>query len=121
MPKIKTEDDNKRGNPIGFPLLPLRDIVVFPHMVVPLFVGREKSIRALQAAMDCNRLVLLAAQKNAKTDDPREDEIHVQGTLCRIVQLLNLPDRTVCSPWTLRGDCFLYAQGAAGTDTILHP
>jgi ATP-dependent Lon protease len=90
-----TEDEKRRGNPCGFPLLPLRDNVVFPHMVVPLFVGREKSILALQTAMGRNRLVFLAAQKNAKTDDPGEDEIHVHGTLCRIIQLLNLPDRTV--------------------------
>jgi ATP-dependent Lon protease len=95
MTNTKTEDEKRRGNPIGFPLLPLRDIVVFPHMVAPLFVGREKSILALQAAMGSNRLVFLAAQKNAKTDDPSEGEIHVHGTLCRIIQLLNLPDRTV--------------------------
>lgn len=95
MVNSSVEDGTRRGNPTGFPLLPLRDIVVFPHMVAPLFVGREKSILALQEAMRRNRLVFLAAQKNAKTDDPNEEEIHVHGTLCRIVQLLNLPDRTV--------------------------
>ncbi|MRR07211.1 MAG: endopeptidase La [Deltaproteobacteria bacterium] len=88
-------DEKKRGNPKRFPLLPLRDIVVFPHMVVPLFVGREKSILALQAAMSGNRHVFLAAQKSARKDEPLEDDIHVHGTLCRIIQLLNLPDRTV--------------------------
>jgi len=75
--------------------LPLRDISVFPHMVVPLFVGREKSIHALQAAMDGSRHIFLAAQKNAQTDDPGQDDIHVNGTVCRIIQLLNLPDRNV--------------------------
>jgi len=64
-------------------------------MVVPLFVGREKSIHALQAAMDGSRHIFLAAQKNAQTDDPGQDDIHVNGTVCRIIQLLNLPDRNV--------------------------
>jgi ATP-dependent Lon protease len=95
MPRNLTEYEKKRGNPTRFPLLPLRDIVVFPYMVVPLFVGRDKSIQALQSAMDDNRYVFLAAQKNAKTDDPSENDIHVHGTLCRVIQLLNLPDRTV--------------------------
>ncbi len=87
--------DIQRGNLSRFPLLPLRDISVFPHMVVPLFVGREKSIHALQAAMDGSRHIFLAAQKNAQTDDPGQDDIHVNGTVCRIIQLLNLPDRNV--------------------------
>lgn len=95
MVKKVTAENNKRGNLTRFPLLPLRDIVVFPHMVVPLFVGREKSILALQAAMDTDKFIFLAAQKNAKTDDPAEGEIHLQGTLCKVIQLLNLPDGTV--------------------------
>lgn len=95
MINVKSHDEKKRGNLSRFPLLPLRDIVVFPHMVVPLFVGREKSILALQTAMSCDKQIFLAAQKDAKTDDPQEDDIHIHGTLCRIIQLLNLPDRTV--------------------------
>jgi len=91
----KSDENGKRGNPARFPLLPLRDIVVYPHMVVPLFVGREKSIHALQSAMDGGKYVFLTAQKNAKTDDPAASDVYRHGTLCRIIQLLNLPDRTV--------------------------
>lgn len=91
----KPDADVQRGNLSRFPLLPLRDISVFPHMVAPLFVGREKSIHALQAAMDGSRHIFLAAQRNAQTDDPGQDDIHVNGTVCRIIQLLNLPDRNV--------------------------
>lgn len=95
MVKTITDGNNTGGNLARFPLLPLRDIVVFPYMVIPLFVGREKSIRALEAAMDSDRYVFLAAQKSAKVDDPTASDIHLQGTLCRIIQMLNLPDRTV--------------------------
>jgi ATP-dependent Lon protease len=77
------------------PLLPLRDIVVFPHMVVPLFVGREKSIAALEEAMNKEQDILLAAQINPKTNDPKEDDIYRIGTLSSIIQLLRLPDGTV--------------------------
>lgn len=77
------------------PLLPLRDIIVFPHMVVPLFVGRQKSIAALEAAMEGDQAILLAAQKEAKTNDPAESDIHTVGTLGTVVQLLRLPDGTV--------------------------
>lgn len=77
------------------PLLPLRDIIVFPHMVVPLFVGREKSIAALEEAMAEDKELLLAAQKRAKTNDPGEDDIFSVGTLGHIIQLLRLPDGTV--------------------------
>src|SRR5439155_1484177 len=77
------------------PLLPLRDIIVFPHMVVPLFVGRQKSIRALEEAMNKQKFILLAAQKDAKTNDPAEDDIYKVGTLGTVVQLLRLPDGTV--------------------------
>ena len=77
------------------PLLPLRDIIVFPHMVVPLFVGREKSIHALEEAMEADKELLLAAQKKAKTNDPREDDIFSVGTIGHIIQLLRLPDGTV--------------------------
>ncbi len=77
------------------PLLPLRDIVVFPHMVVPLFVGREKSIAALEEAVAKEKDILLSAQVNAKTNDPKPDDIYPIGTLASIIQLLRLPDGTV--------------------------
>ena len=77
------------------PLLPLRDIIVFPHMVVPLFVGRQKSIRALEEAMGKQKSILLAAQKDAKTNEPTEEDIYRIGTLGTVVQLLRLPDGTV--------------------------
>ncbi len=77
------------------PLLPLRDIIVFPHMVVPLFVGREKSIAALEEAMASDKELLLAAQKRAKTNDPKEEDIFKVGTIGQIIQLLRLPDGTV--------------------------
>ena len=77
------------------PVLPLRDVVVYPHMVIPLFVGREKSIQALDAAMADNKQILLVAQKNAEVDEPQIDEIHQIGTLSTILQLLKLPDGTI--------------------------
>jgi len=77
------------------PVLPLRDVVVYPHMVIPLFVGRDKSIKALDAAMDANKQVLLVAQKSAETDEPTVDDMHEVGTLANILQLLKLPDGTV--------------------------
>ena len=77
------------------PVLPLRDVVVYPHMVIPLFVGREKSIRALEAAMDDDKRILLVAQKSAEVDDPQVEDIHDIGTLSTILQLLKLPDGTV--------------------------
>ncbi|KAA6205892.1 MAG: endopeptidase La [Candidatus Tokpelaia sp.] len=78
-----------------YAVLPLRDIVVFPHMIVPLFVGREKSIRALEEAMRENRQILLVTQKSAADDDPQPKEIYDVGTLANILQLLKLPDGTV--------------------------
>src|SRR6202789_1109816 len=78
-----------------YPVLPLRDIVVFPHMIVPLFVGREKSIRALEEVMKADKPILLATQKNAADDDPATDAIFETGTLARVLQLLKLPDGTV--------------------------
>ncbi|MFA7096415.1 MAG: endopeptidase La [Gammaproteobacteria bacterium] len=77
------------------PILPLRDVVVYPHMVIPLFVGREKSIRALDVAMQDNKQILLVAQKSAEVDDPQIEDIHRIGTLSSILQLLKLPDGTV--------------------------
>ncbi len=83
------------GGELRVPLLPLRDIIVFPHMVVPLFVGRQKSIRALEEAVNKQKFILLAAQKDAKTNEPAEDDIYRVGTLGTVVQLLRLPDGTV--------------------------
>ena len=83
------------SNSTILPLLPLRDIIVFPHMVVPLFVGREKSIKSLEEAMVNGKSVLLAAQKRAKTNDPASGDIFTVGTIGTIIQLLRLPDGTV--------------------------
>ena len=77
------------------PVLPLRDVVVYPHMVIPLFVGREKSIQALDAAMKADKRILLIAQKQADVDDPRIDDLYRIGTVATILQLLKLPDGTV--------------------------
>ncbi len=89
----KNDDGGKRGKVV--PLLPLRDIIVFPHMVVPLFVGREKSINALEEAMSHEKEILLAAQKKAKTNDPTPEDVFEVGTVGTIIQLLRLPDGTV--------------------------
>src|SRR5262249_28775457 len=78
-----------------FPVLPLRDIVVFPHMIVPLFVGREKSVLALEDVMKDDKQILLATQKNAAQDDPTTDDIYRVGTIGTVLQLLKLPDGTV--------------------------
>ena len=77
------------------PLLPLRDIVIFPSIVVPLFVGREKSIKALQEAMKTDKSIILVAQKNSETDDPLEKDLFSFGCLSKVLQLLKLPDGTV--------------------------
>ena len=78
-----------------YPVLPLRDIVVFPHMIVPLFVGREKSVRALEDVMKNDKQILLATQKDASLDDPKSDDIYEIGTIGTVLQLLKLPDGTV--------------------------
>ncbi|WP_194791120.1 endopeptidase La [Pseudomonas sp. UFMG81] len=80
---------------LDLPLLPLRDVVVYPHMVIPLFVGREKSIEALEAAMTGEKQILLLAQKNPADDDPGEDALYRVGTVATVLQLLKLPDGTV--------------------------
>jgi ATP-dependent Lon protease len=95
MPMFFKFDDDKKQEIIVIPLLPLRDVVIFPHMVAPLFVGREKSIRALEEAMRKNKEILLVAQKDAKTNDPNEEDIYRVGTIGTIVQMLRLPDGTV--------------------------
>jgi ATP-dependent Lon protease len=94
IPKIFKEDDSESGT-ILLPLLPLRDIVVFPHMVAPLFVGRTKSVNALSDAMNKDKSVLLATQKKAGIDNPTEEDISQVGTIGKVLQLLRLPDGTV--------------------------
>jgi ATP-dependent Lon protease len=97
------------------PVLPLRDIVVFPHMIVPLFVGREKSVRALEEVMNEEKQILLLTQKNAAEDDPTAEGLHSIGTLATVLQLLKLPDQTVRvlvegnarAPRAYRGRCQL--------------
>ncbi len=80
---------------LDLPVLPLRDVVVFPHMVIPLFVGRDKSMRALEQAMDADKRILLLAQKSAETDDPTAADMYSIGTLAQVLQLLKLPDGTI--------------------------
>ncbi|NUO77119.1 MAG: endopeptidase La [Lysobacter sp.] len=80
---------------LDLPVLPLRDVVVFPHMVIPLFVGRDKSIRALDLAMESDKRILLVAQKSAETDDPGAEDLYAIGTLAHVLQLLKLPDGTI--------------------------
>ncbi len=90
VPELKLEDDSH-----GVPVLPLRDVVVYPHMVIPLFVGRDKSIVALDKAMLAGKRILLVAQKAADNDDPQPSDLYEVGTLATILQLLKLPDGTV--------------------------
>ncbi|CAD7737936.1 Lon protease [Xanthomonas hydrangeae] len=80
---------------LDLPVLPLRDVVVFPHMVIPLFVGRDKSMRALEKAMEADKRILLVAQKSAETDDPTATDLYTVGTLAQVLQLLKLPDGTI--------------------------
>lgn len=91
-------DDRETRQPPEYyylPLLPLRDVVVYPHMVIPLFVGREKSIQALDLAMSGDKRILLVAQKSAQTDDPQAEDLFYVGTVASVLQLLKLPDGTV--------------------------
>ena len=83
------------SDPITLPLLPLRDVVVFPHMVIPLFVGRPKSIKALEAAMEAGRQIMLVAQKAAGKDEPKAEDMFEIGCVSSILQMLKLPDGTV--------------------------
>src|SRR5919197_5271407 len=94
MTEFKPQSVRSPG-PELYPVLPLRDIVVFPYMIVPLFVGREKSINALEEVMRSDKHILLAAQKNAGDDDPSTDGIYEMGPLASALQLLKLPDGTV--------------------------
>jgi len=87
--------DRTEHETLQLPVLPLRDVVVFPHMVIPLFVGRDKSIQALDQAMEADKRILLVAQKSAETDDPDADDLYPIGTLAQVLQLLKLPDGTI--------------------------
>ncbi|MGH8033461.1 MAG: LON peptidase substrate-binding domain-containing protein, partial [Luteimonas sp.] len=87
--------DRPERETFELPILPLRDVVVFPHMVIPLFVGRDKSIRALDLAMASDKRILLVAQKSAETDDPGAADLYEIGTLAHVLQLLKLPDGTI--------------------------
>jgi ATP-dependent Lon protease len=95
MTSAKPRPSLSPGEIRAYPVLPLRDIVVFPHMIVPLFVGREKSIKALEEVMRSDTFILLATQKNASDDDPTTSAIYEVGTLASVLQLLKLPDGTV--------------------------
>nr|MBP7572197.1 LON peptidase substrate-binding domain-containing protein [Acidobacteriota bacterium] len=83
------------NEPVTLPLLPLRDVVVFPHMVIPLFVGRPKSIKALDAAMESGKHILLVAQKQAAKDDPSAEDLYEIASVATVLQMLKLPDGTV--------------------------
>ena len=83
------------SSPIQLPVLPLRDIVVFPHMIVPLFVGREKSVKAVEEVMNENKQILLLTQTDAAVEDPSQSDMYQMGTIGNILQLLKLPDGTV--------------------------
>ena len=91
----KKDDKESVGGPTRVPLLPLRDIIVFPHMVVPLFVGRQRSIKALEEATQKQSPIFLSSQKDAKTNEPTEEDIYKTGTVGTVVQMLKLPDGTV--------------------------
>ncbi len=92
--KSQKNNDSKMKSGV-YPLLPLRDIVVFPHMMVPLFVGRQKSINALEEALGKEKLIILATQKDAKIDDPTPQDVYNVGTIGSIIQLIRLPDNSV--------------------------
>ncbi len=102
----------ERENRIEIPVLALRDVVVYPHMVIPLFVGREKSIRCLEAAMENDKQIFLVAQKDASVDEPETDDIYSVGTIATILQLLKLPDGTVkvLVEGNVRGEISEYTQ-----------
>ena len=90
-----TEQVTPTSNPLQMPLLPLRDVVVFPNMVIPLFVGRPKSIKALEAAMESGKSIMLVAQRSAAKDDPGVEDLYAIGAIATILQMLKLPDGTV--------------------------
>src|SRR5215470_3612691 len=93
--RIMATDLSLSPDVTSLPLLPLRDVVVFPHMVIPLFVGRPKSIKALDVAMDSGKHILLVAQKSAAKDDPGAEDLYPIGSVATVLQMLKLPDGTV--------------------------
>src|SRR4030043_999173 len=95
LPKSRGAGEGEKRSMLTIPMLPLRDIVIFPHMVVPLFIGRERSIHALEYAMGQEKYILLCTQKDPRRDEPRDTDIFRVGTLAAILQLLRLPDGTV--------------------------
>ena len=95
MPDQEKSSEIIEDQLVAVPVLPLRDVVVYPHMVIPLFVGREKSIKSLEAAMSSNKQILLVAQQNASEDEPTPEDVYRVGTLANILQLLKLPDGTI--------------------------
>jgi len=95
MTDKQTRTPNTNADPIELPVLPLRDVVVFPHMVIPLFVGREKSVRALESAMADNKKILLVAQRSPDVDEPAAGDLYSIGTIASVLQLLKLPDGTI--------------------------
>src|SRR2546423_6822907 len=92
---MATDITNASTELTTFPLLPLRDVVVLPHMVIPLFVGRPKSIKALDMAMESGKHILLAAQRSAAKDEPAADDLYDIGSVATVLQMLKLPDGTV--------------------------
>src|SRR4030043_1946208 len=100
-----------------FPLLPLRDVVVFPHMVIPLFVGREKSVKALDSSMKGERLIVLATQRDAHISIPDKDDLYEVGTIAEILQLLKLPDGTM--KVLVEGIARVYLSDFANTDETI--
>ncbi|MEX0300109.1 MAG: LON peptidase substrate-binding domain-containing protein, partial [Kordiimonas sp.] len=90
-----SDSSSESPNTVVLPVLPLRDIVVFPHMIVPLFVGRDKSVRALEEVMSKDKQILLVAQKDANEDEPSPADVFEVGTVASVLQLLKLPDGTV--------------------------
>jgi ATP-dependent Lon protease len=103
-----------RSRTADLPLVPMRDIVVFPHMIVPFFVGRPRSVKAVEAAMAGDRMLLLAAQRSTETEDPVEGDIHAVGTISKILQMLRLPDGTIrlLAEGLERARIVRYARGA---------
>ena len=92
---MTNENDVNKEIPAVLPVLPLRNIVVFPGMIVPLFVGREKSIRALEDVMSDEKEMLLVSQRDGELDDPQQSDMHQIGTIGTVLQMLKLPDGTV--------------------------
>ena len=107
-----------RSDVLELPVLPLRDVVVFPHMVIPLFVGRDKSMRALEQAMEGDKQILLVAQKSAETDDPDAGDLYTVGTLATVLQLLKLPDGTI--KVLVEGNARVQVDGITERDGALH-